>query len=85
MTPGYQPAHPCVWGGPCCCASGLQNSLDSQLQAAIASFAAGDTVDGVSDLEAFIHHVSAQRGKKITAALADAWNAAAQRIINAVG
>jgi hypothetical protein len=64
---------------------GLQNSLDSQLQAALAYFIAGDTADGVSQLGAFINHVSAQRGKKIAAALADAWIAYAPRIINAVG
>jgi hypothetical protein len=63
----------------------LQNSLDSQPQAALAYFAAGDTADVVSQLGAFINHVSAQRGKKIAAALADAWIAFAQRIINAVG
>jgi hypothetical protein len=64
---------------------GTQSSLDDQLQAAIALFSAGDTTDGVSQLEAFIHHVSAQRGSQIAAALADAWIAYAQRIINAVG
>jgi sugar lactone lactonase YvrE len=66
-----------------CLAHGMQSSLDSQLQAAIASFSAGNTTDGVSQLQAFIHHVSAQRGKKIDGALADALIAAAQRIINA--
>ena len=66
-------------------AQGLQSSLDSQLQAALADFAAGDTTDGVSQLGAFLHHVSAQRGQQIAAALADAWIACAQRIINAVG
>ena len=66
-------------------ASGLQSSLDAQLQAATADFAAGDTADGVSQLGAFLHHVSAQRGQHIDAALADAWIAAAQRIIKAVG
>jgi hypothetical protein len=66
-------------------AHGMQNSLDSQLQAAIASFAAGDPADGVSELGAFLNHVSAQRGKKIGAGLADAWIAYAQRIITAVG
>ena len=59
---------------------GMRSSLDDQLQAAIASFATGATADGVSQLGAFIHHVSAQRGKQ-----ADAWFADAQRIINAVG
>src|SRR6516162_1996363 len=44
---------------------GIQSSLDDQLQAAIASFAAGDTTAGVNQLEAFINHVSAQSGKQI--------------------
>ena len=66
-------------------AHGMQNSLDSQLQAASASFAAGHTADGASQLGAFISHVRAQRGKHIDAALADAWIAYAQRIIAAVG
>jgi hypothetical protein len=64
---------------------GTQNSLDSQLQAAIAYFTAGDTADGVSQLGAFINHVRAQRGNHIPAALADAWIASAQQIINVVG
>jgi hypothetical protein len=65
---------------------GLQNSLDSQLQAAIAYFAAGDTADGVSQLGAFINHVRAQSGKGIAdAALAKAWIDYAQEIIKAVG
>jgi hypothetical protein len=64
---------------------GMQSSLDDQLQAALALFNAGDTADGVSQLGAFINHVSAQRGNHIAAALADAWIAYAQRIITAVG
>jgi hypothetical protein len=66
-------------------ASGLQSSLDTQLQAATADFAVGDTADGVGELGAFINHVSAQRGKGIATDLADAWIAAAQRIVDAVG
>jgi hypothetical protein len=64
---------------------GIQNSLDSQLQAAIASFAVGNTKAGANQLGAFINHVSAQSGKHIAAALADAWIKYAQRIIKAVG
>jgi hypothetical protein len=64
---------------------GQQNALDSKLQAAIDSFNRGDTKAGANQLGAFINHVKAQRGKKIDAALADGWTAAAQRIINAVG
>jgi hypothetical protein len=66
-------------------APGIQSSLDRQLQAAIADFAAGDTADGVGQLGAFINHVRAQRGNQIGAALADAWIASAQRILNAAG
>ena len=66
-------------------AQGMRRSLDSQLQAAVALFNAGDTAGGVSQLGAFISHVSAQRGKHIAAALADAWVASAQRIIDAAG
>ena len=39
----------------------------------------------VNQLGAFINQISAQRGKKIDAALADALTAYAQRIISAVG
>jgi hypothetical protein len=64
---------------------GIEQSLDSQLQAAIDSFAAGDTADGVSELRTFITHVSDQSGRHIDAAHADAWIKYAQRIIKAVG
>ena len=64
---------------------GMQSSLDDQLQAALALFNAGDTADGVSQLGAFVSHVSARRAKGIAAALADAWIAYAQEIVNAVG
>jgi hypothetical protein len=63
---------------------GTQNSLDSKLQAAVKSFNGGNTKAGANQLGAFINEVSAQRGKKIDAALADALIADAQRIINAV-
>src|SRR5262249_45260442 len=65
-------------------AKGLQSSLDSQLQAAIAYCAAGDTSDGVSHLQSFISHVSAQGGKQIAVGLANSWVAYAQEIIKAV-
>jgi hypothetical protein len=64
---------------------GTQNSLDSKLQAALASFTQGDTTAAKNQLGAFINQVSAQRGTKIDAGLADALIAYAQRIINAVG
>jgi hypothetical protein len=64
---------------------GTQNSLDSQLQAVLASLAAGNTNAAANQLKAFINHVSAQSGKHIDAALADALIAYARRIINALG
>ncbi len=64
---------------------GTQSSLDAQLLAAIAYFNVGDTTDAVSQLEAFINHVSAQSGKKIVVTLANAWIADAEQIIKAVG
>jgi hypothetical protein len=64
---------------------GTQNSLDSKLQAALASFNQGDTTAAKNQLGAFINEVGAQRGKKIDAPLADALIAYAQRVINAVG
>jgi hypothetical protein len=64
---------------------GTQSALDTQLQAAIAYFNVGDTADGVSQLGALIHHLRAQSGEKVSAALANAWIAYAQRIIAAVG
>jgi hypothetical protein len=66
-------------------AQGMQRSLHSQLLAASASFAAGHTAEGVSQLAAFLHHLSLQRGEHIEAALDDAWVALAQHIIDAVG
>jgi hypothetical protein len=65
--------------------SGIQNALVSSLQAAIDSFNRGNNTAGVNQLGAFQNKVSAQSGKAIDAALADALIAAAQRIINAVG
>jgi hypothetical protein len=64
---------------------GLQNSLDSQLLAAMASFDAGNAAAGVNQLGAFVNHVRAQRGKGISADVADALIAFAQRIIRVVG
>jgi hypothetical protein len=64
---------------------GLQNSLDSQLLADLASFNAGNTTAGINQLGALVNHVRAQRGKGINAAVADVLIAFAQRIIRAVG
>lgn len=64
---------------------GIQNDLLSTLQAAIDSFNRGNNTSGVNQLQAFENKVSAQRGKQIDAALADALIGDAQRIINAIG
>jgi GH25 family lysozyme M1 (1,4-beta-N-acetylmuramidase) len=64
---------------------GTQDSLDSTLQAAIASFNRGDTTPGENQLRAFENRVRAQRGHEIDAALADSLIAYAQRIIDAIG
>jgi hypothetical protein len=64
---------------------GIEQSLDSQLQAGIDAFTAGDTADAVNQLQAFINHVNAQSGHHIDDALADDWVAYAQQIIDAVG
>src|SRR5262249_12893026 len=65
--------------------AGIQNSLASQLQAAINSLNEGRTTPAVNQLSAFINHVGAQRGQQIDADLADMLIAAAMRIIHAVG
>ena len=64
---------------------GIQNSLDSKLQAALDSFSQGNQTAAKNQLAAFLNEVSAQSGKKIDDALADALSASAQRILNAVG
>ena len=64
---------------------GTKDSLDSKLQAALDSFSQGNTTAAKNQLAAFINEVSAQKGKKIGDALADALSASAQEIIKAVG
>jgi hypothetical protein len=66
-------------------APGIQNALVSILQAATDSFNRGNNNAGINQLQAFEHHVSAQSGQTIDAAVADALIAYAQRIITAVG
>jgi type VI protein secretion system component Hcp len=61
----------------------IENSLISQLQAAIDSFNRGQTTASGNQLASFIHHVMAQRGKQIDGPQADSLIASAQRIINA--
>lgn len=61
--------------------AGTANSLASKLENAVASIEQGQTNAAINKLEAFIHEVEAQRGKKIVEAEADALIAAAQAII----
>ena len=63
---------------------GIQNSLDSKLQAAIDSFNKGNTTAAKNQLGAFLNEVSAKKGKEIDDALADALSAYAHEILNAV-
>jgi hypothetical protein len=65
--------------------SGFEQSLDSKLRAAADSFNRGDRASAVNQLGAFINAVSAQRGKKVGDALADALITYAEQILDAVG
>ncbi len=62
--------------------SGTENSLNSILDNSIKSLDKGQENAAVNQLEAFINHVEAQRGKKLTEEEADALIAAAQQIID---
>jgi hypothetical protein len=64
---------------------GTQNSFDSKLQTAMASFSVGHTAAAENELGAFINYVSAQRDVDLLAALADGLIADALSIISAVG
>jgi hypothetical protein len=61
---------------------GTENSLVAKLNAAQSSLEQGNTAAAEGQLTAFINEVSAQRGKKIPAAEADALIAQAQAIID---
>lgn len=54
-------------------ANGLANSYSQKFAAVQALIAAGDHAAALNDLRAFINHVSAQSGKKLTTATATAW------------
>lgn len=64
---------------------GTQNSLRVKLNAALASVNQGNNASARGQLGAFINEVSAQSGKKITAASAAALIAEAQAIIASLG
>lgn len=62
--------------------AGTANSLTVKLQAAESAVNRGDLNTAVNNLQAFIHEVEAQRGKKLTAAQADALIAQAQALLD---
>lgn len=64
---------------------GMKTSLVSKLQAALASYDAGDLVDACSTLGAFINQVRAQSGKKIPVDVADSLIGEAESIRSAIG
>jgi len=64
---------------------GMNNSLDSKLQNALAALEAanaGQRQDAVNKMQAFINSVEAQRGKEILEANADALINFAQKVID---
>lgn len=63
---------------------GLENSLTQKLMNVIQSLGYGWTNDAKNQLNAFIHQVEAQRGKKLTEGQADYLVAAAQDIIDSM-
>lgn len=62
-------------------AANMRNSLHSKLRAAMASLARGSLNSARGQLNAFIHHVQAQRGKKISPTAASDLIASAQAIL----
>jgi hypothetical protein len=60
-----------------------QNVLDSDLQAALASFNQGNPTAGANQLGTFLNYVKAHRGTTLSTALADALTTYAQQIIDA--
>ncbi|MFH1725013.1 MAG: LamG-like jellyroll fold domain-containing protein [Elusimicrobiota bacterium] len=65
--------------------SGLKNALASKLDNALDSLARGNETAGANQIRAFMNHVNAQRGKKLTDEQADELIAAAQAILDALG
>jgi len=60
---------------------GVENGFTSKLDAALTALEKGNNKTAVNNLNAFINHAKAQRGKKVTAAQADALIAGAQKVI----
>ena len=65
-------------------AKGTAQSLRSKLDSALRSLERDQTRAGANKLGAFIHHVEAQRGKKIPIAAADQMISQAEQIISAI-
>jgi hypothetical protein len=63
---------------------GLETSLVSKLEAALASLNRGNKKAAMNELQAFMNHVNAQSGKKITEQQAAELIAAAQQIIDSL-
>jgi hypothetical protein len=63
----------------------IANSLKSKLEAALASLARGNENSARGQLNAFINHVEAQRGKKISDSAAEALISAAQAVLDGLG
>jgi hypothetical protein len=61
-------------------AFGMETSLNSQLQTALAALLAGNKSGACSALQSFIDHANAQSGKALTAAQAESLIAAARQI-----
>ena len=57
---------------------GVENGFTSKLDAALKALEKGNRKTAINNLNAFINHAQAQRGKKVTAAQADALIAGAQ-------
>ncbi len=64
---------------------GIQNSLDSQLQAVLADLHANQPRQARDDLRGFINHVKALAGKKLTQAQAQQLLQAADNILSVLG
>ena len=64
---------------------GIQNSLDSKLQAALDSFSQGNQTAAKNPLAAFLNEVSAQKGKGIDDGGAQTLSDSALEILNAIG
>jgi predicted outer membrane repeat protein len=66
-------------------AHGLKASLETQVHAVQADLQANNTTQACGDLGAFMHHVRAQAGKKLTTAQANQLLAAATNIMHVIG